>query len=759
MFTTIDTYTYPRKLAGLTLVGALLTLSCLQTPANASDIDPQTIAMLRMTAEVQGSVYVRVTLVRPGLTDLSLRSADIQRITQANADALLESLGAEAFPEARHISPLGSMEILVTPRGLELLQQSPLPLTVSFGDDWHRNILLPDLDGSLAAVDAELKNQGFAMVVVTLDVEGAEHHISQSTGQAKLVLASTTLQKSAQVKAERVLEKLGLSTVTGRANNRTDNLLALIDQQEVPTLGRITLKADRRALYELARNPDVLAIKPIGYQDRNIFTVDQMALDTASRNGSADVLVQLRMPLLSGQSSKATREAQTRAQQRMLNDILAGLTLKNPAQSFAMLGAASVTLSETDLQKLAFIKDARLRGIVLNRPLFQPSLKTSTSIMNLPFHWNIGRRGAGQTIIVLDTGIEKDHAMLKKSDGTSKVVGEACFQTNAGAFTSFCPSQDINGDSLIQGAGNPHDVSHCLDGYLGQKFKERICSHGTHVAGIAAGRYSPQMGTQLQGVAPDANLMSFNVLTTTQFGGDSRVFMNDVVAAVNLISNMVQTQTTGNYQPFILNMSLGGEPVKDPTNQLPVEPLGAFDTTFAAAVINLKGRGIPTIAAMGNYYHKYQMNRPAAIPGVIKVGAVDNTTGQTMSDYSQRVQPERWPGEYIFLAPGGASFSGVQSSIAYSPSKNAIFSMEGTSMATPHVSGMYAILKSAVPTATVNDISNFLSDQVGQNNSQSINKMYYTVSAQACYPDENSCGIRNFKALRFCFDANNATCN
>ena len=78
--------------------------------------------------------------------------------------------------------------------------------------------------------------------------------------------------------------------------------------------------------------------------------------------------------------------------------------------------------------------------------------------------------GAGQTIVILDTGVDKTHLFL---DG--KIVDEACFSTNDinNGVTSLCPNGEISQTGNGAGVYCPAVFSDCF--------------HGTHVAGIAAG--------------------------------------------------------------------------------------------------------------------------------------------------------------------------------------------------------------------------------------------------------------------------------
>ena len=131
----------------------------------------------------------------------------------------------------------------------------------------------------------------------------------------------------------------------------------------------------------------------------------------------------------------------------------------------------------------------------------------------MPAAWsNPNFRGAGQNIVVMDTGVQSNHEFFRDSMGISRVFFEACFGTNGSLpngtqFSSACPlfQQDANGDSP---GGLPGSAAPCG----GNLALSSSCSHGTQVAGIAAGRAStnplmpppPELPAQFQGVAPDA---------------------------------------------------------------------------------------------------------------------------------------------------------------------------------------------------------------------------------------------------------------
>jgi subtilisin family serine protease len=101
----------------------------------------------------------------------------------------------------------------------------------------------------------------------------------------------------------------------------------------------------------------------------------------------------------------------------------------------------------------------------------------------------MGYSGAGRTVAILDTGVDKTHPFL-----SGKVVSEACYSTNSATTTSLCPG----GVSQSTAAGSGVNCPTSIGG----------CNHGTHVAGIAAGK-----GATFSGVAKDASIIAIKVFT------------------------------------------------------------------------------------------------------------------------------------------------------------------------------------------------------------------------------------------------------
>ncbi|CUS31339.1 S8 family peptidase [Candidatus Nitrospira nitrificans] len=295
-------------------------------------------------------------------------------------------------------------------------------------------------------------------------------------------------------------------------------------------------------------------------------------------------------------------------------------------------------------------------------------LAQSVPLINVPNAWNVGARGAGQTVAILDTGVDSNHTFL-----AGRVVSEACFSSNSatqGAST-VCPNGQTNQTGARAGAA-------CV-GIAG-------CDHGTHIAGIAAGR-----GNNFSGVAPDANIIAIQVfsrLVDTPGGAQNcrrmgraspcvGSFISDQIRGLQEVLNL-----SNQFGIIAANMSIGGDRFES-----------ACDTDSRKAVIDrLRDHGIVTVISSGNDGFTNAVGAPGCISTAVTVGST--TKRDIVSDFSNSAPT------VDLLAPG----SSINSSV---PGNNfAIFS--GTSMAAPHVAGAFAVLASRAPGATIDQIQNAL---------------------------------------------------
>ena len=298
--------------------------------------------------------------------------------------------------------------------------------------------------------------------------------------------------------------------------------------------------------------------------------------------------------------------------------------------------------------------------------LMKPMLTESVALIGADDVWLEGVTGAGQVVAILDTGVDKNHPAL-----VGKVVEEACYSTTNAleGSTSLCP--DGVQESTADESGMPCDITGC--------------EHGTHVAGIVAGN-----NDVIQGVAKDSKLIAIQVFSLIN-GGSLGSWSTDQIRGLERVYALKDT-----YNIASVNLSLGSVSVFSSV----CDNLEG-NQAYKQAVDNLRDVGIATVAASGNEGSSTGISSPACISSVISVGAT--TKYDEVAYYSNSTS------FLDLLAPGG-DYDG------YNPEK-AILStipndgygyMVGTSMATPHVAGAWALMKSFNPDLTVDDLLNVL---------------------------------------------------
>ncbi|MEV6847876.1 S8 family peptidase [Actinoplanes sp. NPDC051411] len=206
-------------------------------------------------------------------------------------------------------------------------------------------------------------------------------------------------------------------------------------------------------------------------------------------------------------------------------------------------------------------------------------------------------------------------------------------------------------------ASHPDLASHVLPGYDVIAGKAGTSTdpfgHGTHVAGTIAAVTGNGIG--VASLAPDTRILPIKVL-----GADGTGYMSDTATGIIYAAD---------HGANVINMSLGA-------------------TTQVAAVTNAisyaRGKGVVVVAAAGNYRGDGSPTTwPGADPGVIAVAATD--ANDKVASFSNA-------GSYVDVAAPGV---GIEST--YPVSLGNYASMSGTSMASPHVAALAALIKAYRP--------------------------------------------------------------
>jgi len=300
-----------------------------------------------------------------------------------------------------------------------------------------------------------------------------------------------------------------------------------------------------------------------------------------------------------------------------------------------------------------------------------PTLTDSVPLIKADLAWTAGYTGAGWTVAILDTGVDKTHSFI----GAAKVVSEACYSSTSDyPSTTVCPggvtSSTASGSGVNCGGANGTDIAGC--------------QHGTHVAGIAAGKAMVVDGKTIAGVAKEANIIAIQVFSrfTTAcagYGLSSPCALSYTSDQILALERVYALRTS--YNVAAVNMSLGGG--KYTSN------CDASESAIKTAIENLRLAGIATVIASGNSDYTDGIGAPACVSTAVSVGATTKSDVEaTYSNYH--------PTMLSLFAPG----SSINSSI---PNEKWV-SWDGTSMATPHVTGAWAILKQKSNTATVDSI-------------------------------------------------------
>lgn len=338
----------------------------------------------------------------------------------------------------------------------------------------------------------------------------------------------------------------------------------------------------------------------------------------------------------------------------------------------------------------------------------EPSLAQSVGIIRATPTYVGPYTGANQTIVVIDSGVNKYHPFIEET----QVPEEACFSTAMDGGGELCPNVDCPpGETTcsVKDTG-PDSGMPC-----GNEIHHIKCDHGTQVAGIAVGKDNGTIG--FSGVAPGASLVPIMVFSTySNVIPASRDI--DIIHALDYVATELRASLAAAGTPIAaVNISL---------NLAEGEPVPGFDTLAACemrspaiykAIAQVRDADIAVVVGSGNDFSRsFGVGFPACAEKAIAVGATEDD--DRSAGYSQT-------GPLLdLLAPGGRAVSdptidppgwkvvpgeGIVTS-SNEPTERTNHESYGTSYAAPHVSGAFALLRQRFPFVSISTLYGKLRD-------------------------------------------------
>ncbi len=284
------------------------------------------------------------------------------------------------------------------------------------------------------------------------------------------------------------------------------------------------------------------------------------------------------------------------------------------------------------------------------------TLDSSVPVIGAPQAWTAGFTGAGQAVAIIDSGVMNTHTHF-----TGKIMSEACFSTtDASSSQRRC--------ARVESIRRP--------------FRSRAPTvRSPSTAAFTAPTWRTSRPVQTSSTTASRRMAGSSFSSGCQGATPCvRFFTSDQIRALERVLTLKQ----GGTPIAAVNMSIGGGQYFDQAT------CDADDAAEKTAIDNLRSAGVVTVISSGNSGFTNSLGSPGCISSALSVGAtVDADSVVSFSNSSSFLG---------VLAPG------VNVTTAVPNSTTAVAFLDGTSMASPHVAGAVAVLRSAFPTLTVDDV-------------------------------------------------------
>ncbi len=320
--------------------------------------------------------------------------------------------------------------------------------------------------------------------------------------------------------------------------------------------------------------------------------------------------------------------------------------------------------AETLMRRLA--ADPNVVSVEVDQ-LLRPTLTPNDP--RLSEQWGFGTTSAGINV----------RPAWDQSTGTGVVVAviDTGITNHPDLNANILPGYDFISDTFVSRDGDGRDSNPADEGdwnpvanecYSGSPVTNSSW-HGTHVAGTIAAVTNNAVG--VAGTAFNAKVVPVRVLG--RCGG----YTSDIADAIVWASGGTVSGVPANANPAeVINMSLGGS--------------GTCSTTYQNAINGAVSRGTTVVVAAGNSAANVSGSVPANCANVVAVAATTSAGAKaSFSNYGTGIDVS---------APGQSILSTLNSGTT-TPGSASYASYNGTSMASPHVAGVVALMQSVAPTA------------------------------------------------------------
>lgn len=298
---------------------------------------------------------------------------------------------------------------------------------------------------------------------------------------------------------------------------------------------------------------------------------------------------------------------------------------------------------------------------------------------NLPGAWDLTTGDPDLVIAIIDTGVRKDHPDLagRFLEGYDFVSNPTVANDGNGRD----PDPSDPGDWVTQTEDTTPNSPYFGCGAADSSW------HGTHVSGIVGAIGNNGIG--VAGANWKSRLLPARVL------GKCGGYTSDVIDALRWASGGAVPGVPLNRTPArVINLSLGGG--------------GTCSGPLADAVADAVNTGAVVVVAAGNSNQNAANETPANCPGVIVVGATDHTGSRAYySNYGSRVTISAPGGNTRDFGPDRGILSTLNAGKT-TPGAASYAHYQGTSMATPLVTGIISLMLSVNPSLNASQVAAIL---------------------------------------------------